>query len=220
MRNWSRYLHAFYLGDRVITVVAAPLPRSRLYSLVGAVAAMQTQQEKLAARRSHLVATRRRRLRDAASPESDMGLVSRVSPVQTALRNCTRDEGRSFEVGFGAKRELPACMPSKRRPAKRSKGWEASLAPRRHHHARAYAQDACRGPRLYPKAPQGQAEISKITRREVSVLCGHYRSFRKRRWIVARPQRSSEILEGLAQKRSNPDIMAVTVCEASAKPLN
>ena len=28
-----------------------------------------------------------------------MGLVSRVSPVQTAMRNCTRDEGRSF--GFG-----------------------------------------------------------------------------------------------------------------------
>ena len=27
------------------------------------------------------------------------GLVSRVTPVQTALRNCTRDEGRSFEVG-------------------------------------------------------------------------------------------------------------------------
>ena len=30
---------------------------------------------------------------------SEMGLVSRVSPVQTAMRNCTRDEGRSFEVG-------------------------------------------------------------------------------------------------------------------------
>jgi hypothetical protein len=30
---------------------------------------------------------------------SEMDLVSRVSPVQTALRNCTRDEGRSFEVG-------------------------------------------------------------------------------------------------------------------------
>jgi hypothetical protein len=30
---------------------------------------------------------------------SESGLVSRVSPVQTALRNCTRDEGRSFEVG-------------------------------------------------------------------------------------------------------------------------
>ena len=28
-----------------------------------------------------------------------MGLVSRVSPVQTALRNCTRDEGGPFEVG-------------------------------------------------------------------------------------------------------------------------
>jgi hypothetical protein len=28
-----------------------------------------------------------------------MGFVSRVSPVQTALRNCTRDEGRLFEVG-------------------------------------------------------------------------------------------------------------------------
>jgi hypothetical protein len=27
------------------------------------------------------------------------GLVSRVSPVQTALRNCTRDEDRSFEFG-------------------------------------------------------------------------------------------------------------------------
>jgi hypothetical protein len=30
---------------------------------------------------------------------SEMGLVTRVSPVQTALRNRTRDEERSFEVG-------------------------------------------------------------------------------------------------------------------------
>jgi hypothetical protein len=30
---------------------------------------------------------------------SQKGLVSRVTPVQTALRNCTRDEGRSFEFG-------------------------------------------------------------------------------------------------------------------------
>jgi hypothetical protein len=30
---------------------------------------------------------------------SQVGLVSRESPVQTAMRNCTRDEGRSFEVG-------------------------------------------------------------------------------------------------------------------------
>ena len=28
-----------------------------------------------------------------------LGLVSRGSPVQTAIRNCTRDEGRSFEAG-------------------------------------------------------------------------------------------------------------------------
>ena len=27
------------------------------------------------------------------------GIVSRVTSVHTALRNCTRDEGRSFEVG-------------------------------------------------------------------------------------------------------------------------
>jgi hypothetical protein len=31
--------------------------------------------------------------------ESGTGIVSRVSPVQTALRNFTRDEGRPFEVG-------------------------------------------------------------------------------------------------------------------------
>jgi hypothetical protein len=30
---------------------------------------------------------------------SPSGLVSRVTPVHTAVRNCTRDEGRSFEVG-------------------------------------------------------------------------------------------------------------------------
>jgi len=32
-------------------------------------------------------------------PVAAMGLVSRASPVHTALRNCTRDEGRPFEVG-------------------------------------------------------------------------------------------------------------------------
>jgi hypothetical protein len=30
---------------------------------------------------------------------SGVGLVSRVTPVHTALRNCTRDEGGPFEVG-------------------------------------------------------------------------------------------------------------------------
>ena len=32
-------------------------------------------------------------------PMSGLGLVSRVTPVHTAMRNCTRDEGRSFEFG-------------------------------------------------------------------------------------------------------------------------
>ena len=49
--------------------------------------------------------TRRRRRGDriergsAAVHESACGIVSRVTPVHTALRNCTRDEGRPFEVG-------------------------------------------------------------------------------------------------------------------------
>ena len=30
---------------------------------------------------------------------SGLGLVSRASPVHTAVRNCTRDEGGPFEVG-------------------------------------------------------------------------------------------------------------------------
>src|SRR5262245_47787222 len=37
--------------------------------------------------------------RCATSRESVQGLVSRVTPIQTALRNCTGDEGRPF--GFG-----------------------------------------------------------------------------------------------------------------------
>jgi len=32
-------------------------------------------------------------------PMTGLGRVSRVSPVQTAMRNCTRDEGGPFEVG-------------------------------------------------------------------------------------------------------------------------
>jgi hypothetical protein len=41
-----------------------------------------------------------------------VGLVSRVSPVQTALRNCTGDEERPFEVGnqmlISSHRKLPS----------------------------------------------------------------------------------------------------------------
>jgi hypothetical protein len=35
----------------------------------------------------------------AAVYESASGIVSRVTPVHTALRNCTRDEGGPFDVG-------------------------------------------------------------------------------------------------------------------------
>jgi hypothetical protein len=38
-------------------------------------------------------------LRTLTDLMSEMGLVSRVAPVQTAVRNCTKDEGRPF--GFG-----------------------------------------------------------------------------------------------------------------------
>jgi hypothetical protein len=37
---------------------------------------------------------------------SELGRVSRVSPVQTALRNCTRDEGGPF--GFGDQELIPS----------------------------------------------------------------------------------------------------------------
>src|SRR5258708_26282972 len=33
------------------------------------------------------------------TPMTEMGRVARVTEVQRAVRNCTRDEGRSFEVG-------------------------------------------------------------------------------------------------------------------------
>jgi len=42
-----------------------------------------------------------------SSPMSELGRVSRVSPVQTALRNCTRDEGGPF--GFGDQELIPSC---------------------------------------------------------------------------------------------------------------
>ena len=42
----------------------------------------------------------------ATLAESAWGLVSRVSPVQTAVRNCTRDEGGPF--GFGDQELIPS----------------------------------------------------------------------------------------------------------------
>jgi hypothetical protein len=48
---------------------------------------------------ARIVRGQRNGLQPVFTAMSESGLVSRVSPVQTALRNCTRDEGRSFEVG-------------------------------------------------------------------------------------------------------------------------
>jgi len=44
-------------------------------------------------KRSNSIGARRQSLMSA------VGRVSRASPVQTAVRNCTRDEGRPFEIG-------------------------------------------------------------------------------------------------------------------------
>jgi hypothetical protein len=38
-------------------------------------------------------------IEEQTAATAGLGLVSRVTPVHTAMRNCTRDEGRSFEVG-------------------------------------------------------------------------------------------------------------------------
>jgi hypothetical protein len=51
-----------------------------------------------------------------------MGLVTRVSPVHTALRNCTRDEGRSFEVGN------QVLIPSHRKLEMRQRQYNAAIA--------------------------------------------------------------------------------------------
>jgi hypothetical protein len=42
---------------------------------------------------------RRNNGRSPLRAPSALGLVSRVTPVHTALRNCTGDEGRPFEFG-------------------------------------------------------------------------------------------------------------------------
>jgi hypothetical protein len=58
---------------------------------------------------------------DYELPMSGFGCVSRVSPVQTALRNCTRDEGGPF--GFGDQELIPSY-----RKLLRSKAMVVSVA--------------------------------------------------------------------------------------------
>jgi len=50
--------------------------------------------------------SQRPNLQIGSTLKSDLGRVSRVSPVQTALRNCTRDEGGPF--GFGDQELIPS----------------------------------------------------------------------------------------------------------------
>jgi hypothetical protein len=62
------------------------------------------------------------------------GRVSRVSPVQTATRNCTRDEGRPFEVGnqvlISSHRELLSSKAMVVNVAEKSSFETPSLSPR------------------------------------------------------------------------------------------
>src|SRR6202011_157259 len=60
---------------------------------------------------------------------SESGLVSRVSPVQTALRNCTRDEGRSFEVGNQVLISSHRKLLSSTLPMRMAASWFGSPGP-------------------------------------------------------------------------------------------
>ena len=55
------------------------------------------------------------------------GIVSRVTPVHTAVRNCTGDEGGPFEVGFhsGTRKQADAILGS--RSSRRQQGAGARL---------------------------------------------------------------------------------------------
>lgn len=55
---------------------------------------------------------------------SEMGLASRVTPVQTAMSNCTRDGGWFSEVG----KQLPISSRCKRLRLMRSSGAEGGSA--------------------------------------------------------------------------------------------
>jgi hypothetical protein len=62
-----------------------------------------------------------------------MGLVSRVTPVHTAVRNCTRDEGRSFEVGnqvlISSHRKLLSSNHARKSPGAKLGGRQLTRAP-------------------------------------------------------------------------------------------
>src|ERR1700730_9918015 len=81
-------------------VLGAPL-RARLHADAGSEAFVYLQQSLTRLAAFLLVAGLRQRVvKEQFTPfRVRHGVVSRVTPVHTALRNCTRDEGRPFEVG-------------------------------------------------------------------------------------------------------------------------
>jgi hypothetical protein len=56
-----------------------------------------------------------------AAVPSELGLVSRASPVHTAMRNCTGDEGEAFELGN-------QVLISSRRKLLSSRSWVVNAA--------------------------------------------------------------------------------------------
>jgi hypothetical protein len=68
----------------------------------------------------------------SAQPMSHMGLVSRVTPVHTAVRNCTRDEGRSFEVGL-LRDQLGGCTETAQAASGMEGGAKLNLALERNY---------------------------------------------------------------------------------------
>src|SRR2546427_278980 len=65
--------------------------------------------------------------------ESAVGLVSRVAPVQTAVRNCTRDEGRPF--GSAIRSLIPTGYAIDRATGAQTKSGRYSFCSKRRHTA-------------------------------------------------------------------------------------
>src|ERR1700730_7670830 len=70
-------------------------------------------------------------------------LVSRVTPVHTAVRNCTRDEGRSFEVGL-LRDQLGGCTETAQAASGMEGGAKLNLALERNYPSRRGDRPRCR----------------------------------------------------------------------------
>src|SRR5262249_17325257 len=85
----GRYAHSPEIAERIAAATAALLRVSGFF--VQDLCRGMSVARHAPARKSRREVNRK--------PTSAMGLVSRVTPVHTAMRNCTRDEGRPFGVG-------------------------------------------------------------------------------------------------------------------------